>query len=119
MTKYKPVKGRSIKDVKVEDLICSYGDFTRPWLVVGVNEGVVWSRRPDSDVGCLETPEDLIKGGTQIVELIPEPKIEVTSQLIDIWTTTEANSKESCVVRVTRTDGKITAIELIKHSSFP
>lgn len=117
MTKYRPVEGRSIEDVKAGDLISCRFNFADPWTVIGVNSGVVWSRcDADGHRGALDTIEELIKDNNRIVEPIPEPVIEKACVHVDEGAVFNDPScyRNVIALRLTRTDGKITAVELVK-----
>lgn len=105
--------------MKIGDLIASYGGHGDPWLVVAINGNAIWSRKDDSEhLGCLESRAELIDADTRVIEPIPEPKIEVSREYVVVRKPgIPYIDRSEFVADITRTDGKITAVELVKDQS--
>lgn len=124
MTKYRPVEGRSINDVRTGDFVAGTLDEGEPAYVVSVHHNECWLSRDHH--GWIESD----MSHWQIVEPIPEPKIEVSYHTYFVQhgctDVMEAASIEDAfdghgdelagVIKLTRTDGKITAVELIREA---
>lgn len=167
MTKYRPVEGRSIEDVKAGDLISNPNNKYGPdfYEVFGVARGYMWTSCSTIKSGSVDFIDSVKSCGWQIVEPIPEPNSENDANTCldsgDVEVSCTANHDPSYIgrnlvksirntgrllrephekpigsipepeietrweplwdgqknrinCRVTRTDGKITAVELVK-----
>lgn len=133
MTKYRPIKGRSIRDVRAEDLIALPNGFV--FEVVAVNRGWVWYRFLDSDLeeqdgseeleGSIENVQQLVYGKFCVVELIPELKTKVSympflgagaSTIIcrSLDDVRHNLSGTYPIFKIISTDDGITSVELVK-----
>lgn len=128
MTKYRPIQDRMLVDMKAGDLVSTkfYGSDGSAHIVIHINDDTVWIRQVGKDhcgFLCGFTSID------KIVEPIPEPKIEVSYKPVSFFASDEFKKPKkamrvlkqwgveahpgSCIVKLTRTDGKITSVELV------
>lgn len=112
MTGYRVVEGRSIEDVKAGEFIALARPRENPARVVARDLNCLWIRWPNGEEGVVNSVSLFKDDGYQIVEPIPEPEIK---EIVRDLRFGIGQYEEFLTCKLTVTDGKITAVELVKE----